>query len=403
MSEISPARSGPSRIVAWLQLAALVVIAGLLALFVKTHCDRAECAPRAEPTVAGAGGTHEWVARDLQAAREAVEAEDFARAEAALNEAQALAPDNTDVRLERYRAVASRIASQPASIQDSEVAAVQHGLEILEWQDGKSALLHVTRGHLAAKKGNLEAAARHFADAIALEKSYVPAHLGQASLARTLAKPLEALAAFERAVEAGPDHLTALNNLGVQYVELGRHAEGAQMFERALKIQDNAATRLNLGDALAGQKRLPEAAEHLRRAASLAPGSAATHRRLGVILQALGRTKEAEQALVRSLEIEQNAATLFALGTVYQTQQRMDHAVAAFQSILRADPSNAASLFELARTLEAMHQTERARAAYEKLLEIAGNAPDQAARVNAARVALERLTLKPTSPPPASP
>jgi len=83
--------------------------------------------------------------------------------------------------------------------------------------------------------------------------------------------PESALALFERTLDVDPHSLQARENLAGMLCQLGRLEEGAEQYELALAVRDDAATRLMLASALLGLKRTEEAREQASLAARLAP------------------------------------------------------------------------------------------------------------------------------------
>ena len=94
-------------------------------------------------------------------------------------------------------------------------------------------------------------------------------------------------------------------------------------------------SRPELRDALA-LERTAEAVEHVRRAAALAPDSAEVYRHAGQLLQSAGQGKEAEAALLKSLDLAHSLATGLSLAKLYQSQRRHGRAVEVLATLLDA-------------------------------------------------------------------
>ena len=104
----------------------------------------------------------------------------------------------------------------------------------------------------------------------------------------------DAIERFRKAIALYPNYLMAVNNLGVQYLKLGRWPEAAEQFQAAIEINSKAfSPRLNLAIAFNEQKKYAEAIEVLNQAISIDSSSPGAHLYLGIA--SLG-TDEVDQA-----------------------------------------------------------------------------------------------------------
>ncbi len=325
---------------------------------------------------------------------------DYERAAVALESARSLAPTDTELELAVMEAAVMRAAERPHSISDGETVALDHAIHVLRQQRGSDtpgAL--VAAGHLALRAGDADEAKARYEAAIAAAPDYAHAHLALAQLHRMAGRSLEALASFEAAQRAAPGNITALNNLGVQYVDLGRTEDGIAMFQKAVEARDNAASRLNLGNAMATLERSGEALEHTRRAVELAPQSAEALRRLGGLLQAAGDVQDAEAALLRSLEIEQHGDTALAIARMYIGQERYDDAAAVLDKLAQANPRSPEVAYLIGLVLHRQGRMGQAVGAFKRYLSVAKSVPQEKERVAEVKAAVAQLT----GPAPAQP
>ncbi len=339
------------------------------------------------------------VHKDTAAA--ALAAGDARRAGAALELASMLAPDDVQLHHERLRVAAHRTAAGESVLAEAQLPAVRATLDALDSLDGDAhkAPRLVARARIAAAGNDPKTAERRYREAVEADDTYVYGHMGMADIHRAAGRMTDALTAYERAVEVAPKNVAALNNLGAHYVDLKRYKDGIALFQRAIEAQDNAASRVNLANALANAERTKEGIEHLIRAAELAPGTAQVHARLGAMLALDGRLAEAEASLVKSLELVKDAAVLFRLGVVYQKGERFAHAASAFQELVKVQPNHVEALFELARTVQALGKGAEAAALFKRYLAAAGEDPAQAKRVAEVKQHLAaRARPKPTAP-----
>ena len=104
-----------------------------------------------------------------------------------------------------------------------------------------------------------------------------------------------AAAELEKAVQISPDYADAHNNLGAQYLRLGRYQEALDELEKAMRIaQPSPITLSNLAYAYLMLSHCVEAADSARKALGLAPDCTSAHYVLGMALvMSAGPTPEA--------------------------------------------------------------------------------------------------------------
>jgi Flp pilus assembly protein TadD len=126
-----------------------------------------------------------------------------------------------------------------------------------------------------------------------------PASAAQLAFADVLLERQEfdsALSAYQKYVEASPQHAGAWTNLGISALATGRVSEAIDAFQRVLGWQPaSAATHRNLAAAFAQGGRLAEATAHAGRAAQLAPEDEKARNLYGRLLAGQGRYAEAER------------------------------------------------------------------------------------------------------------
>ena len=133
-------------------------------------------------------------------------------------------------------------------------------------------------------------------------------------------RPAAAVVCCGKALAADPDHVPALNTLGLALQAAGQAADALHHHARALALDpEMAETHAALGNAHRLLGRLEDAAGHYRRALALRPGYAAVHNDLAGVLHLIGRTHEAvahyRSALAanpRDADANYNAANLLA-------------------------------------------------------------------------------------------
>jgi superkiller protein 3 len=104
----------------------------------------------------------------------------------------------------------------------------------------------------------------------------------------------EAIAEYQAAIEANPDNVSAMTNLGVAYYNAGRLDEAVTQYQAALELAPNDADiHSNLAAAYVQQGKLDLALEQYQRAVDLDPSLAQAYFGLGVIYIELGQNEDA--------------------------------------------------------------------------------------------------------------
>ena len=153
---------------------------------------------------------------------------------------------------------------------------------------------------------------------------------------------------------AHPDQPHALHLSGLIALQAGDAAGAIRLIRRAVGLAPAVAGFHNdLGNILAGQGRLDEAAAAYRQVIALRPGEAAVHVNLSAVLVQQGRPEEAMAECGRALELQPGlAAAHAARGNILFRQARFDGAAAAFLQAVEIEPNQAAFHNNLASALQ---------------------------------------------------
>ncbi len=327
-------------------------------------------------------------ARDhMRRAAEAVEAGAFERAERAFQAAAALTPRDPVLQAAMRRAAVRRAAEKPETIGQGELAALDYAARV----EGDTAPAHTTLGHVAFRQERADQAMEEYEAALARDPSFVPALVGKARVYRARGDRLAALQGFEAAVKAGPQDLAALNDLGVQYLDMERPKDAVTALQRALEVRDNPATRLNLAAALEKLDRRAEAIEHLERAAAMAPGSKAVLSALGGLREKAEEFDEAARVYERLLAQGREASTVIALARVRLRQHRAQDAKDLLTGVLARDPQNVLALFWYGNVQYTLGDHKAAAQTWQTFTHYAAGRPEYAALVKEARAVVAKM------------
>ncbi len=182
----------------------------------------------------------------------------------------------------------------------------------------------------------------------------------------------EAAAHYRQALAIDPSCAQGHNNLGVVLKDLGHLDEAVTHHGAALKINPtDADAYYNLGLALTGQGRFDEARAHYKKALKLNPNDAAAHHNLGAVLVKQGRPEEAERSFGKALEANPDSAEFHnSFGAVLIGQGRLDEAAGCFLAALNIDPLHVEANHNLGATFMEKNQMDEAIGCFRKVLEI---------------------------------
>ena len=134
---------------------------------------------------------------------------------------------------------------------------------------------------------------------------YVQLPYNHANALLRLGRTSNAAENYERALKVDPEHLGALNNLGICLLNLKQPERAIALFQRAVEIEpSNANSLFNLGSALADNGNPDAALQLLQQSLNLSPMAVNTHRKLSEIYTARGQGKLAQQHTEAALQIE---------------------------------------------------------------------------------------------------
>ena len=173
---------------------------------------------------------------------------------------------------------------------------------------------------------------------------------------------------YRQVLARSPDHLDALNLLGVLALQTGRNAEAIDLITRALARNDRVADfHNNIAEAYRRTGRLDAAAAHFAKATELEPALIEAHQNLAATLRAQGKWDLAAARYRRLLEIKpQLAEGHSGLADVLLRQGQFADAVAHYRRalMLKVDRPEVHNNFGIA--LKAQGELPEAATAFER-------------------------------------
>ncbi len=180
----------------------------------------------------------------------------------------------------------------------------------------------------------------------------------------------DAVEAYRRAVQAKPDHIGALCNLGIALRQSGRVNDAIAAYRKALAVApESADVQYNLGVVLSAVGQFDDAAEAFRHAIDLKPDFAQAHANLGNALQKAGRAEDAIAAYHQAVSVKpDHAGALTNLGSTLNKLGRHEEAAEALRRALAAEPGLGPALGHLAAALLPLERHDETEAAARRAL-----------------------------------
>lgn len=173
-------------------------------------------------------------------------------------------------------------------------------------------------------------------------------------------------ALYEQVVAHYPDAHAARTNLGMEYMQSGRLDDAQREFEAAIRIRDDAFTRINLASNYLRNNLADQAIAQYRRAIEITPDEASAHYGLGSALQSQKKTDEAEREYLEAVRLDPSHAMAWNnLGGLRLTQQRWTEAAQALDKAVELHPRFPEAWLNLALARREAGDKPAAIAAYE--------------------------------------
>jgi len=147
---------------------------------------------------------------------------------------------------------------------------------------------------------------------------------------------------YQEAIHQAPDFYPALNNLGIRHLQKGDVKAAETEFRRVIELNQNGSQAyFNLGNVLFMTQRNEEAKQTLEAGLRLSPSNAMGHYLTGSVLARLGNFKAAEEQLktARALSPRMPQVTI-SLAALYLQSGREHEAAAMFESFLKQFPND---------------------------------------------------------------
>ncbi len=187
---------------------------------------------------------------------------------------------------------------------------------------------------------------------------------------------------YGEALRLKPDFILALRSLGIVDVQRKDYEEAEKLLSRAITLDpENAEAHLSLGAAYAETGKPDLAEVQFRAAVTLVPLNFAAHNALGKLYFDTGRLQEAEAQFRESLACEPNLAACDHLGYIYMRRGDRERAEKAFRAALSLNNSDSHAHFNLGLICAATGRSVQAREEFQAALAADPDNPEIAAEL----------------------
>jgi serine/threonine-protein kinase len=226
---------------------------------------------------------------------------------------------------------------------------------------------YCSKYQLTRDRGWLEKARDALGQAEIREPDIAPVRLAAARLNRlqTLYEP--ATRDYLRATELEPANPQAFVGLALTYTLERRNLDAIGAFNKAIELKpDYFIAHLELGHLQHRQGRYSEAEKHLRKAVEIDPASSKAHSSLGAVQVDMKRYADAEVALRRSISLERSTAALIDLGVALTLQGNDTEAIRFYEEALASGPATMVLLANFGDSCRRARFPARAQRAYRR-------------------------------------
>lgn len=182
---------------------------------------------------------------------------------------------------------------------------------------------------------------------------------------------------FQKAIALKPDFAEAYYNLGNLYYDTGNYVRAIENFEKVIALKpDFAETHFQMGNALYGLREYDRAAGYFEKAIALKPQFVAAYYNLGDLYYRTGQFDAAVGAYRRAIALNPGYARAHSnLGNAYHGLRNYQQAISAYEQAVALDPGYAEGFYNLGVVYHTLGDVEKTRRCFRKVLELAPDHP----------------------------
>lgn len=213
----------------------------------------------------------------------------------------------------------------------------------------------------------LDRAEAAIAKARSLDADSVPVLIGASAVAQERGLYEDAIRFSSRAVELDSSNSEAWRLLAVSFERSNQPEQAVATYERAIAAQPGYYRHyLSLGNFYLTRAQFDRAESTYRKVTELAPALQTGRMNLGIALAQQRRFAEAEQELLAALALRSSPGLLANIGALYYAQERYSDALPYFEKSLSSGPPTVVRYMNLGDALRHLNRPRDAVRAYER-------------------------------------
>ena len=180
---------------------------------------------------------------------------------------------------------------------------------------------------------------------------------------------------YHKTLIIDPNHLFALNNLGVIYKTQGELKKAEVSLKKAIKINPNYIdAHYNLGAVFSQQESFQKAKSCYEKVIEINPNHTTAYNNLGVVLSELKDYKKAKSCYENTIKLNPNHfGALNNLGAIYKNQGELQKAEDSLKKAIKLNPNYVDAYYNLAGVFLELNEPQKEKDCYEKILQIEPN------------------------------
>ena len=186
-----------------------------------------------------------------------------------------------------------------------------------------------------------------------------------------------AVSYFDKVIALMPDFAEAYYNLGNVYYDTGKYDRAIANFERVIALKpDFAEARFQAGNAWYGLREYEKAAGFFETAIRLNPRFVAAYYNVGDLYYRTGRFDAAVAAYRKAITLKPDYSRAHAnLGNAYHGLGDHQRAISAYEKAVDLDPRYAEGYYNLGVVYHTLGDAQKTRVNFRKVLDLAPNHP----------------------------
>ena len=177
---------------------------------------------------------------------------------------------------------------------------------------------------------------------------------------------------YNQVLKVDPNHLGALNNLGVLFKKLNQIQKAKDCYEKVIQIDpNNIDTHYNLGNALKELKDFQKAKDCYEKVIKINPSHENAHYNLGVVFKELGDLRKALSYYEKVIKINpSHENAYYNLGAIFVDLKEYQKAKDCYEKAIEINPNLAQAYNNIGLILSLEGKIKKAENFYEKAIKI---------------------------------